>query len=134
MVQLRKHVVDSILYHLYTGFLFTKSDIKTTVIPIVSRLCSEIYSDNSQDFIFSDLDIFCLSSRERYQRSPSCPVCLLDMASPPAVRRLQPDLTTRGRRNQQERSPLAFEANNCKAGSVVTVVIGSGLLEFILDV
>jgi len=31
------HLVNKLVYHLHTAFLFTKSDIKTTLIPIVSR-------------------------------------------------------------------------------------------------
>lgn len=79
---------NTALYHLYTLFLFTKSDIKTTVIPIV-RLVDATHSSRELTDQFTDCIGGGLSTVVGH--SPLTARNILDMVPRSAVRRLQSD-------------------------------------------
>ena len=71
-------------YHLHTAYLFTRSDFKTILFPIVSLVCPIQSSCSDVTTVY-----FRLCSRPSALGSPLRPRGLLDMDTPAHVQRIQ---------------------------------------------
>ena len=72
-----------VAYHTKTAFLFTKSDIKTTLIPIVRRASRPRDTLPILFFVLLDSLRYCL--RPCLLALSCSPRCLLDLAASPTV-------------------------------------------------
>ena len=90
--------LSDIGYHLYTIFLFTKNDILTAIIPVVSTVLTSLrpcsLHNLTPDIVFYRL---CAAM----QPHPHLAYHLLDLAPYPTVRPREPDQGARGRQGEQ---------------------------------
>lgn len=89
--------LSDIGYHLYTIFLFTKNDILTAIIPVVSMVLTCLYRGslhNLLDIVFYRLG----TAVQPYIYLAYYP---LDLAPYPAVQHSEPDQGARGRQGEQ---------------------------------
>ena len=85
------HLLTKIPYFIYTCFLFTKSDIKTTVIPVVRRGSWILGFDPDTDFDSHFLERASGGIGSPKRPLSSAPHRVLGVAARPAIRCLQPD-------------------------------------------
>ena len=84
--------MTTLAYHCHTAFLFTKSDIKTVVIPVVGVSPEYLRVD-----VYRITDRICCRHRSLDPLVSSPPRHLLDLVARPSVLCIEPDPGPRGR-------------------------------------
>ena len=101
--------LSDIGYHLYTIFLFTKNDILTAIIPVVSMVLTSPYRGslhNLLDIVFYRLG----TTVQPYRYLAHHP---LDLDPYTAVQHCEPDQSARGRQGEQAIAATSGGQNFC---------------------
>ena len=111
-LHLRSSMVNGLSFHAWTAFLFTKSDTKTILLPVVSphNHCVEITL--AEPDVASTRSCFCAVHFLRNNIADS----FLDLGTGAREHPRQPDDLAGGRRGEQEIPAHTLEANHIRNG------------------